>query len=49
MSDEYHLKQSNKIENLFSLLKEKYNFISSKVRAIDGDGAGCYTSCLCAY
>ncbi len=27
-ADEYHLKQRNKIEILFSLLKEKYTLVS---------------------
>lgn len=31
-SDEYHLKQRNKIETLFSLLKGQYNLITSKAR-----------------
>lgn len=35
-SDEYHLKQRNKIETLFSLLKGKYNLVSSKARSIEG-------------
>lgn len=47
-SDEYHLKQRNKIETLFSLLKGKYHLISSKARSIEGYLAGIYAS-LCAY
>jgi hypothetical protein len=33
-SDEYHLKQRNKIETLFSLLKRQYNLVMSKARSI---------------
>ena len=33
-SDEYHLKQHNKIETLFSLLKGQYNLVTSKARSI---------------
>lgn len=47
-SDEYHLKQRNKIETLFSLLKGRYNLITSKARSIEGYLAGIYAS-LCAY
>ena len=47
-SNEYHLKQRNKIETLFSLLKGKYNLLTSKVRSIQGYLAGIYAS-LCAY
>ena len=43
-SDEYHLKQRNKIETLFSLLKGKYHLISSKARSIEGYLAGIYAS-----
>jgi len=35
-ADEYHLKQRNKIETLFSLLKEKYHLVTSKSRSITG-------------
>lgn len=47
-ADEYHLKQRNKIETLFSLLKGKYNLVTSKARSIEGYLAGIYAS-LCAY
>lgn len=46
--DEYHLKQRNKIETLFSLLKGKYHLVTSKARSIEGYLAGIYAS-LCAY
>jgi len=47
-TDEYHLKQSNKIETSLSLLKIKYHLITSKARKIEGYLAGIYAS-LCAY
>ena len=47
-SDEYHLKQRNKVETLFSLLKGQYNLVTSKARSIDGFLSGIYAS-LCAY
>ncbi len=47
-SDEYHLKQRNKIETLFSLLKGQYNLVTSKARSLDGFLSGIYAS-LCAY
>lgn len=47
-SDEYHLKQRNKIETLFSLLKGQYNLVTSKARSIEGYLAGIYAS-LCSY
>ena len=47
-ADEYHLKQRNKIETLFSLLKGKYNLVTSKARSIEGYLAGIYAS-LYAY
>ena len=47
-SDEYHLKQHNKIETLFSLLKGKYNLVTSKACSIHGFLSGIYAS-LCAY
>ncbi len=47
-SDEYHLKQRNKIETLFSLLKDKYHLVTSKARSIHGFLSGIYAS-LCAY
>lgn len=46
--DEYHLRQCNKIETLFSLLKETYNLVTSKARSAIGYFAGIYAS-LCAY
>lgn len=46
--DEYHLKQRNKIETLFSLLKGTYNLVTSKARSVIGYFAGIYAS-LCAY
>ena len=46
-SDEYHLKQRNKIETLFSLLKGQYNLVTSKARSVAGYLAGIYAS-LCA-
>ncbi len=47
-SDEYHLRQRNKIEPLFSLLKGQYNLVTSKARSIHGFLSGIYAS-LCAY
>ena len=47
-SDEYHLRQRNKIETLFSLLKGQYNLVTSKARSITGFFSGMYAS-LCAY
>ena len=47
-SDEYHLKQRNKIETLFSLLRGQYNLVTSKARSIHGFLSGIYPS-LCAY
>ncbi|WP_291356395.1 hypothetical protein [Acinetobacter sp. UBA3106] len=47
-SDGYHLKQRNKIETLFSLLKGQYNLVTSKSRSISGFLSGIYAS-LCAY
>ena len=46
-SDEYRLKQCNKIETLFSLLKGQYNLVTSKARSITGFLSGIYAS-LCA-
>jgi len=46
--DEYHLKQRNKIETLFSLLKGQYNLVTSKARSILGFLSGIYAS-LYAY
>ena len=46
--DEYHLRQRNKIETLFSLLKGQYNLVTSKARSIHGFLSGIYAS-LCAY
>ncbi|MCU4308433.1 IS982 family transposase [Acinetobacter radioresistens] len=47
-SDEYHLRQRNKIETLFSLLKGQYNLVTSKARSLHGFLNGIYAS-LCAY
>lgn len=47
-SDEYHLRQRNKIETLFSLLKGQYNLVTSKARSVHGFLSGIYAS-LCAY
>lgn len=47
-ADEYHLRQRNKIETLFSLLKGLYNLVTSKLRSINGFLSGIYAS-LCAY
>lgn len=47
-ADEYHLKQRNKIETLFSLLKGTYNLVTTRARSIAGYLAGIYAS-LCAY
>ncbi len=47
-SDEYHLKQRNKIEILFSFLKGQYNLVTSKARSLHGFLSGIYES-LCAY
>ncbi|MDH0888058.1 IS982 family transposase, partial [Acinetobacter sp. GD03873] len=46
--DEYHLKQRNKIETLFSLLKGTYHLVTTKARSVAGYLAGIYAS-LCAY
>ena len=46
--DEYHLKQRNKIETLFSLLKGTYNLVTTRARSVAGYLAGIYAS-LCAY
>lgn len=48
VSDEYHLRQHNKIETLFSLLKGQYNLVTSKARSLHGFLSGIYAS-LCAY
>lgn len=47
-SDKYHLKQRNKIETVFSLLKGQYNLVTSKARSVHGFLGGIYAS-LCAY
>lgn len=47
-SVKYHLRQRNKIEMLFSLLKRQYNLVTSKARSIHGFLSGIYAS-LCAY
>ncbi len=46
--DEYHLRQRNKIETLFSLLKGTYNLVTTKARTIACYFSGIYSS-LCAY
>ena len=46
--DEAMLRQRNKIETIFSLLKQQYNLVSSRHRSISGYFAGIYAS-LCAY
>ena len=43
-SDEYHLRQRNKIETLFSLLKGQYNLGTSKARSTHGFLSGIYAS-----
>ncbi len=45
--DELMLRQRNKIETIFSLLKQQYNLISSRHRSISGYFARIYAS-LCA-
>ena len=45
---EFKLRQRNKIETIFSLLKQQYNLVSSRHRSIPGYFAGVYAS-LCAY
>ena len=47
-ADEHHLKQRNKIETLFSLLKGTYNLVTTRARSVAGYLAGIYSS-LCAY
>ena len=47
-SDEYHLKQRNKIETLFSLLKGQYNLVTGRARSVCGFLGGIYAS-LCIY
>lgn len=46
--DQHYLRQRNKIETLFSLLKVQYNLVTSKARSIQGYLFGIYAS-LCAY
>ena len=43
-SDEYHLRQRNKIETIFSLLKGQYNLVTSKARSLYGFLSGIYAS-----
>lgn len=45
---ECYLKQRNKIENLFSLLKGAYNQVTTRARSVAGYLAGIYAF-LCAY
>lgn len=47
-TDQHYLKQRNKIETLFGLLKAKYNLVTTKARSVQGYLAGIYAS-LCAY
>ena len=47
-ADAYNLRRRNKIETVFSLLKGKYNLVTSKDRSVEGYLAGSYAS-LCAY
>ena len=47
-TDEYYLRQRNKIETLFSLLKGKYKLVSSLHRCVAGFLAGIYAT-LVAY
>jgi len=47
-ADEYHLKQRNKIETLFSFLKGAYNLVTTRARSVAGYSAGIYVS-LFAY
>lgn len=46
--DQQYLKQRSKMETLFSLLKGKYNLVTSIARSIQGYLFGIYAS-LCAY
>jgi hypothetical protein len=46
--DEYYLKQRNKIETLFSLLKGQYNLVTNRARSNCGFLGGIYAS-LCTY
>lgn len=48
ISDEYHLRQHNKIETLFSLLKGEYHLLTSKARNIEGNLVG-VSAFLCTY
>ena len=41
-NDEYHLKQRNKIEMLFNLLKSSYHLVTNKSRSLRGYLAGIY-------
>ncbi len=45
---EIMLRQRNKIETIFSLLKQQYNLVSSRHPSVSGYFAGIYAS-LCAY
>src|SRR5690606_22401757 len=47
-SDAYNLRQSNKIETLFSLLKGQYNVVTSNARSMAGVISG-IDAALCAY
>jgi len=46
--NEAMLRKRNKIEMVFSLLKQQYNLVSSRHHSISGYFAGIYAS-LCAY
>ena len=48
LEDESMLTQWNKIDTIFSLLKQRYNVVSSRYRSISGYFAGIYAP-LCAY
>lgn len=41
--DEFMLRQRNKIETIFSLLKQDYNLVSSRHHSISGYFAGIYS------
>ena len=47
-TDAYNLRQRNKVETLFSLLKRRYNLVISKARSIEGYLVGTYAT-LCVY
>lgn len=47
-TDQHYLRQRNKIETLFSLLKGQYNLVTTQARNVYGYLSGIYAS-LCAY